>query len=636
MAAKKGDLLICAVLGAFLTGALYPLAAPAVESATAGARVDWAACIAGFELSTVFRFWVSGAWIGHMPFIAAAFAISTLGVEAYASMKRSQSERAVEGGIYGDARVIKSRTELNRKNDFWDGKGKPRGVGLVLGATRRGYWYDSSVTHSLTCGKTGSGKSQLVVLETMHLHMAAGWNIISTGKPEILELTGDKARELGYEVIVLDFDGYPGASGYNPIDTVAALCDDGDIDGAVRSARRVATDLIPVGGEKNTYFPKAARNVLTACILIVCTAGIPRSSKNLASVAALVNRGTAGDDPKDPSKPLKDYIRALGEGHPAYAPASDLLSDGGATTAGKNVLSTLKEALSIFSDSALAVVTSESTVSMREIIENKTAVYIEMVDPDHPYGCVYNCFFSEYWQTAQLVCKEMGGSLPRPTALILDEVGNTGRIACLPSIATLGRAMHLREHLFVQNLKMLAAWNEPGDGGAGRDKLLGSIGLKVALSLSEPDDFRFFSKLVGNHTVRSKGTSDQRSCGRASTSTSYSETAVPLVQESEWQHRVPIRDGLLAVKGGENSKPGREGVFEFPLDYANRTPAGAFFGLGDEEEERAKRSDFYRRAAERAMRTSAEPPEPWCPNFCEARSLDAMSIDRDEWGAWDA
>lgn len=638
MSRSASDIALAAVFGTLIVALAYPVAAPAIASATTGVAIDWSAYLSGLGLPMVPEFWASGSWAGHVPLIALAVALVSLALYGYMAMKRFQGERTVDNGIYGDARIIRGRDELRRRNDFWNGKGTPKSAGLVLGACGGGYWYDGSVPHGLTVGKTGSGKTQLQVLETLHLAMAAGWNVIATGKPEVLELTGDKARELGYEVVVLDLTGYPGASGYNPLDLVVGYFEDGDEDAAVRCARQVAVDLIPLGGEKNTYFPKAARNALTACIILVCTADIPREQKNLASVAAVVSRGTAGEDPKDPSKPLKDYIRALGPGHPAYAPASDLLSDGGATTAGKNVLSTLKEALSIFNDGALRAVTSESTVSIRDLIERRSAVYVEMLDEGDPYSVVFTCYLDQWWQVAQAVCKENGGRVPHETAIIGDEIGNVGsKVACLPAIATLGRSMGIHEWLFVQNLKQLNAYNEPGDGGAGRDKLIGSIGLKVALSLSEPDDFKFFSALTGKRTVRSMGTSSQRSAGRTSASTSYSEAAVPLVNEWEWQNRVAIRDGLIAIKGGENSKPGREGVFEFPLAYASDTPAGPFFGLGDPERNREKCADYYRRAKE-AAGAAAPAPEPWCPDF-DSGEADAdgsgAAIERDEWGAWD-
>lgn len=648
----RGTAILAAAFAAVIDIVCYPIVAPATSCMVAGAAFDWMGWLDAMGFDLWAAFWTSGEWFGHVPFMLAGFALTFLVLFGYSVAKEGERTREVDRGIYGDARVIRGAAELNRRNDFWDGTGMPERAGLVLGADVRGYWFDSSVPHALTCGKTGSGKTQLQVLETMHLAMAAGWNVVSTGKPEVLELTADKARELGYETVVLDLTGYPGASRYNPIGLVADAVEAGDTDAAVRTARQVAVDLIPLGGEKNTYFPKAARNMLAACILVVCTADIPRNQKNLASVAALVDRGTAGDDPKDPSAPLKDYIRGLGPTHPAFSPASDLLGDGGATTAGKNVVSTLKEALGIFSDGALRAVTSESAVSIRDLIDKKTVLYIEMLDEGDPYGVVYTCFLNQWWQVAQQVCKENGGRMPHETALVLDEIGNLNvKVACLPAIATLGRSMKIHEYLFVQNLKQLNAYNEPGDGGAGRDKLIGSIGTKVALSLSEPEDFKFFTALAGKRTVRSMGTSSQQGSGRSSSGTSYSETAVPLINEWEWQQRIPIRDGLIAIKGGENSKPGREGVFEFPLDYANRTPAGPFFGLGDEEAERQKRSACYARAKAAAGADAYEVPEPWCPDFDtedeaagdddETAPGDVFKADEenatfeDEWAAWD-
>lgn len=651
MGRYRSTAVLAAIFAAVIDIACYPVVAPATACAVAGAAFDWMGWLDAIGFDLWAAFWTSGEWLGHVPLMLAGFALTFLALFGYSVAKEGEHAREVDRGIYGDARVVSGTTELNRRNDFWSGSGAPERAGLVLGATERGYWFDSSVPHAMTCGKTGSGKTQLQVLETMHLLMAAGWNIVSTGKPEVLELTADKARGMGYEAVVLDLTGYPGASRYNPIGLVVDAVEAGDTDGAVRIARQVAVDLVPLGGEKNTYFPKAARNMLVACILVVCTADIPRNQKNLASVAALVDRGTAGEDPKDPSAPLKDYIRGLGPTHPAFSPASDLLGDGGATTAGKNVVSTLKEALGIFSDGALRAVTSESTVSIRDLIERKTVLYIEMLDEGDPYGVVYTCFLNQWWQVAQQACKENGGRMPHETALVLDEIGNLNvKVACLPAIATLGRSMKIHEYLFVQNLKQLNAYNEPGDGGAGRDKLVGSIGTKVALSLSEPDDFKFFTALAGKRTVRSMGTSSQNGSGRSSSGTSYSETAVPLINEWEWQQRIPIRDGLIAIKGGENSKPGREGVFEFPLDYANRTPAGVFFGLGDEEAERQKRSAYYARAKASAQDEAYEVPKPWCPEFDvddetddddEVAPDDVFKADEenatfeDEWAAWD-
>lgn len=639
MSGWRGSAVFAAVFAAVVDIVFCPLVAPIASRLVVGKPVDWLGLLDSVGFDTWISFWAAGEWLGCLPVILVVFAVLFLLFFCYIVLKESASRREVEKGIFGDSQIVRSVPELNRCNDFWDGKGTPKNAGLVIGANRRGFWFDSSIPHALVCGKTGSGKSQLMVLESLNLFFAAGWNVISTGKPEILELTADKARKLGYEVVLLDLSGYPGVSGYNPCDLCVCALEENDTDTAVKVARQVAVDLIPIGGEKNTYFPKAARNLVAACILIVCASDAQRDQKNLASVAALIERGTAGEDPKDSSAPLKSYIRDLGPQHPAFSLASDFLGDGGVTVAGKNVLSAAKEALSIFSDKGLRVVTSESTVSIRDLIEQKTVVYIEMLDEGDPYGVVYTCFLNQWWQVAQKVCKANGGRMPHETAILGDEIGNLNvKVACLPAIATLGRSMGIHEYLFVQNLKQLNAYNEPGDGGAGRDKLIGSIGLKVALSLSEPDDFKFFSALTGKRTMRSMGTSSRKGAGCTSSGKSYSETAVPLVNEWEWQNRIPIRDGLIAIKGGENSKPGREGVFEFPLTYANQTLSGAFFGLGDEEAERGKKADYYNRAMGEVGKERHRLSDVWCPDFEDDEDKEDEKkppAEDDEWSAWD-
>lgn len=533
----------------------------------------------------------------------------------------------------GSARLIEEPSELKRRLDSWDGKSEPEKTGLVISGGKNGYLFSSATPHWLVVAKTGSGKSQFVVIATCHLAMAKGINLLVTGKSELVELTGDKAVELGYKCIVFDLAGYPGASGFNPIDLVAEYAESGNLDAAQRTARQTAADLVHVGNESNSFFSKAARSALTAFILMVCYADTPRAQKNMASVYAIVTRGTSFEG-KDPSAPLKQYIRELGPSHPCYGPASDFLGDGGLTTAGKNVISTLKEALTIFGDEGIRRITSANTVSIREIIREKSVCYFHLLEEGDAYQVIYKCFFNQYWKVAQEEALENGGRLPRPTAIVGDELGNVGRIDCLPQISTLGRSMRLYLYAFVQNFKQLEAYNDPNDNGAGRAKVLGSIGGKVALSLSDPEDGALFTRLAGKRTVRTRSTGEQRH-GQAhnGNSQSYSEQADDLIHEWDWGNRVAVRDGAVAIIGGENSAPGREGVYKLPLTYANKTPAGAFFGLGDEEQENAKRRAFYAKALEEADDAATE-PQVWCPDFAEPESNEDR-VESDEFAAWD-
>lgn len=254
---------VIAALGVVLGLATAPLLVPVLEKLIFhdGSNADLA-------IASFFGGAGAGGWQGYLATTAStlegfclltlwcAVAIAILGTYV-AWNEYGKKGRMVRNGVLGDSRLISSTRELRQKNDFWDGKGAPEKAGLVISGSKKGYLFDSSVPHWAVVGRTGSGKSQLMVLETLHSCMAAAWNLIITGKDELLELTGDTARELGYHRVVFDLKGYPAASHFNPLDLIVEFACDGQIDLAQRTARQTAADLIPLGGEANTYFPQS-------------------------------------------------------------------------------------------------------------------------------------------------------------------------------------------------------------------------------------------------------------------------------------------------------------------------------------------------------------------------------------------
>ena len=122
--------------------------------------------------------------------------------------------------------------------------------------------------------------------------------------------------------------------------------------------------------------------------------------------------------------------------------------------------------------------------------------------------------------------------------------------------------------------------------------------------------------------------------GRVGSGTSYNETSDFVIHEWEWLNRVPARDGSIVVKGGENSRPGREGVFRMPLAVASATPAGRWFGLGDEEANKRRRA-IFRRKMEARGGVGARETRTWCPDFETSASEAPASIEADEFSAWD-
>lgn len=116
----KFNAVLSASFAAVLTVACYPLLAPVVACAASSLPIDWVAWLdaIGFDMWSVF--WLSGAWLGHIPFMFAAFCLLFLVLLGYTVAKDAERNRNVDEGIYGDAHVVRGAAELNRRNDFWD------------------------------------------------------------------------------------------------------------------------------------------------------------------------------------------------------------------------------------------------------------------------------------------------------------------------------------------------------------------------------------------------------------------------------------------------------------------------------------------------------------------------------------
>lgn len=546
----------------------------------------------------------------------------------------SQKQQAVsKGSLLGDAEVIDDPKRRRRANSTWDGTGTPKQAGLVLGFENGSYLFAPESPHCLTVGRTGSGKSRLILLPTLHLAIEAGFNVIvSDIKSELYELTANKVSEKA-EVVLLDLESPMKGNRFNPLEIITEAIKAGDEARARDYADRLAADLVPPE-DKNPFFSNAARGLLCACFLAVSSASIPKKKKNMASVCAMIDEGTSGKG-KDPAEPLKNYFRELGSKSLAFSPASEFLSSGD-NTASKNVLSTVKVALRPFSSPAMKWMTAKSDPGIDGMISRHTVVYLHVLGKSNPSNVVLTAFLNQWWMRARSTAESNGGRVPHETALALDEFGNFPKIEAVPEICTLGRSYKIHFWGFIQGIGQLSAYNKLGDGGAGQEELLANIGIKVALGLSSQADCEYFTKLVGKRTVMASGSSKQKSQGKGSFGTSASERADDLIHAWEWKDFSPDKDGAIVVKAKENGADGRNGVFRMPLVDATLTPAGKCFGLGSPDFEAGKRA-AVRAALDKRAKASKPKVPTWHIDFDDDKGegKESETVEKDEFSVWD-
>ncbi len=645
----KGNKIGLAVLAAsvvVLTPLAAPITAPPIIFAASNGteRVPWAA-VAMAQSGDVLGFCAAyaqklaeGPHAYVLPVTAAVIAAAVGLVVLYEQL--CNPSRDVQGGVLGDERIIATRSGRARGNVCWDGRGSAPGPSLVYGYEAGKMIGDPEFAHGFVAAKSGSGKSRSIGYPSLYWNVMAGASVVYTArKATDYMLTYEAVEGAGYEAILLDLQQPKRGARFNLMDTVNARAAAKDVAGAQRASRQIAADFIQ-HDEKNPYFSNAARALLAAAVLIVALSEEAEDSeRNMISVARVVRVGMTGDG-KDPGAPLKDYIRSLGTEHPVYKTAEEFLQDKGSTAA-QNVASTLMTGITILGDEGIEWMLSGSDFTLRELLEEKCVLYPHVMGEGDPYNAVLTALYNQLWEAAQEVSEENGGKLPHPFVILGDEWGNVPRVGCLGEMVSLGRSMDFHVYLFVQNMAQLNKYNDSGDGGAGVDKLLGSMNLQIAMSVMKTHpDGEYFSELCGKKTVLTRSNSQNRSggsMGPTSASESMTEHQVDLVPAYSFKGRVPSRDGIVVVKGGENGAPGREGIFEMPVaDVTCIKPVADFFGLGTRDQDRARCERAAAKLAEKAKSTDPRIPT-WCPDFAktETERTKAEDIEADEFSQWD-
>ncbi len=109
------------------------------------------------------------------------------------------------------------------------------------------YYIDDNI-HTLLVGSSGSGKSRSVIIPTITMLGLAGENmVISDVKGELYLYTAEKLKELGYDVIAIDYINFLKSNRYNYLDIIINAVEDNNIP----LAESLVSDMVNVLVENN-------------------------------------------------------------------------------------------------------------------------------------------------------------------------------------------------------------------------------------------------------------------------------------------------------------------------------------------------------------------------------------------------
>lgn len=368
------------------------------------------------------------------------------------------------------------------------------GFPLVYDKKKNLVYVDNGETHSLVIGATGSGKTQMVINPLVNLLAKKGESMVITDpKGEIYEQNGEMLRNLGYDVIVVNFRDPKEGSCWNPYTLPYKYYKEGNQDKANELLNDMAINIATDEKADDPFWTNSAADYLTGLSLGM----FEDASEDEVSISTVNLMMTVGDEKIGASTYLKEYFKMKDPAGPA---AINALGTINAPQDTKNSIdSVLKQKIKVFAVTQnLAEMLSRSDFDMETIGERKTAVFMIIQDEKTTYHALATIFVKQCYESLIAVAQRHGGKLPVRTNFLLDEFANMPKFKDITTMITAARSRQIRMTMIIQNFAQL----KQVYGNEDAETIRGNCGNILYLLTGELSALEEISKLCGDKIVK--------------------------------------------------------------------------------------------------------------------------------------
>ena len=372
---------------------------------------------------------------------------------------------------------------------------KAAGIPLIYDTKKHKVWVDNGEYHTVVIGASGSGKSQCIVKPLVNLLAKKGESMIITDpKGELYTSAAHRLKDLGYNVIVLNFRDPLNGNAWNPLTLPYQYMKMGNMDKATELLDDVALNILYDPNNKGEpFWEKSAADFFSGLAL-----GLFQDAKeeeiNINSISYM---STVGEERLGPSNYTKEYFTMKGESSSAYTFAANTINAPSDTKGG--IMSTFRQKIRLFaSRENLSEMLGHSDFSVLDIGRQKTAVFIVIHDEKTTYHALATIFIKQAYETLIDVAQKNGGKLPIRTNFILDEFANMPPLKDVDSMVTAARSRDMRFTFIIQNFAQL----NDVYGKEVAEVIRGNCGNTIYLISSELAALEEISKMCGE--VKSK------------------------------------------------------------------------------------------------------------------------------------
>ena len=363
---------------------------------------------------------------------------------------------------------------------------------------------------------------------------------ISDVKGELYLYTATKLKELGYDVIAIDYIQFLKSNKYNYLDIVINAVEDGNIALAESLVNDIVNVLVTKNDKTEPIWVNGEMSVIkTAIMAVVLENKGKRKYQTLANayyfVAEMFKTAEDGEmlidkymKNKDADDPIKKFFAVAGT-----APSK---------TRGSFVAAALST-LQMFINDYVANNTQKSDFDLRNFAKKKTAIYMLLPDDRDTYHKLGSLLVQQIYTSLVETSRTEGGELGIRMNFILDEFANFTKIDSFQSMLTVSRSRNIRFIICLQSFAQL----EERYGKEGAQNILDNCAW-MYLKSANIDTATKVSDKLGTYTAQSYGESSNSNIKNDRSSSSMSLVSRKLLTADEVQ-RIESPYILLMIAG---------------------------------------------------------------------------------------
>lgn len=357
--------------------------------------------------------------------------------------------------------IFQGNTHFDIDTNRFSGKksydGQTGGVPLLYDNDKRSLAIDSSDTHTICFGASGSKKTRALVMPTIKVLGNAGESmIINDSKGELFDRMAGSLEKLGYNIITINLRDPSIGNAWNPLYIPYLYYKAGDMDKAAEFANDIANTLaLGEVSDKDPYWDYSACDTCYGLILLTMRyckeCNLPDSAVNIGNLLLLRR------------KLFENGTRAKNSALWKWASEDELIAaslSGCIMTAEdtrNGILSVLDQKLRCFMIApTLLDMLSNNNFAIEDIGNSKTAVFLITPDEKTTYHRLVSLFISQSYQHLIYSATQAGGKVRNRINYILDEFSSLPAIGSdFASYIAAARSRNIKFLIVVQSKNQL-------------------------------------------------------------------------------------------------------------------------------------------------------------------------------------